>query len=217
MSDFGDPTLPRPPTTPPPPPGSSPFPPQQPPPPPPPPSQFGTPSPYAGGQSFGAPGSPSPYGPQSAFGQQQYVAMSKPRPPVPVGGVLLLLGGAMTAVGSFLTWFTVEGQDYTGFSKGSTDDVKDGPFFLVFGLILLGFGVSLLVARKVLAVAIIGIVAAAVTVIFALADLGSVDDNKKLARAFDLAFSTGPGLYLCVFGGLIALAGSIVATATRRR
>ena len=143
--------------------------------------------------------------------------MSVPRPAVPVGAVLMVIGGAMAAVGSFLTWFTVEGEDFTGFSKSGSGSVKDGPYFLVFGLALLGIGIALLLARKLLALTISGIVVAALTVIFALADLGDVNDVKKLADVFDSSFSTGPGLYLCVFGGLIALAGSIVATAKRRR
>jgi len=55
------------------------------------------------------------------------------------------------------------------------------------------------------------------TAIFALADLGDVDDVKSVARAFDSEFTTGPGLYLCLVGALVALGGSIWATAVRRR
>ncbi len=227
MSDFGDPTAPRPPTAPPPPPG--PFPPRQPPPPPPPPVQFGgpprsdavppPPAPSAiadaGAWPYGAPGTPSPYGPRSAFGQQQYATMRMPRPKVTVGAILMLGGGAVVALGSFVTWFSLDGTDYTGFGSNGTDNVRDGPVFLTFGVMLAAFGIALLSAKRVLAVAIIGIVAAALTALFALADLGNVSDLKK--QVDGIRFSIGPGLYLCVVGGLVALAGSIVATATRRR
>ncbi|MEO5901914.1 MAG: hypothetical protein ABIR68_17550 [Ilumatobacteraceae bacterium] len=216
MSDFGDQSFPRSPPPPPPPPGGGPFPPQAPPPPPPP-GAYGAASAPPAPPTYGAPGTPSPYGPQSAFGQQQYAAMRKPRPAVPVGAGLLVVGGAMAAIGSFLNWFSLLGIDITGFSNSGSDDVKDGPFFLTFGIILVGFGIALFSAKKVLAVTIIAIIVAAFTVIFALADLGDVSDLKDQAKAADIGFSTGPGLYLCVFGGLIALAGAIVATATRRK
>ena len=53
--------------------------------------------------------------------------------------------------------------------------------------------------------------------LFALADLGTVSDAKDKAEALSFDFSAGPGLYLCVVGGVLALAGSIAATAVRRR
>lgn len=208
MSDFGDLTEPRPPMGP-------------PPPPPPPGFSASAPGGFAGVQPppppYAPPGAPSPYGPRSEFGMQQYATMRVPRPPVTVGAVLLLFGGAMVALGSALNWFSIAGESFTGFTRGAGDDVKDGPFFLTFGLVLLGFGIALLSARKILAVTILAIVVAAMTVLFAFADLGSLSDSKKAADAFGIDFSTGPGLYLCVFGGLVALAGAIAATAKRRR
>lgn len=130
---------------------------------------------------------------------------------------MILAGGVLTAIGSFLTWFTVDGDSFTGFSHSASDDVKDGPVFLTMGLVLIVLAVILLAMKKVLGVTIAAIVVAGLTVIFALADLGDVGDARKLARAFDIEFSTGPGLYLCLVGALVALGGSIWATAMRRR
>lgn len=161
---------------------------------------------------YGAPGTPSPYGPQSAFGQQQYAAMRKPRPRVTVGALLLLAGGLVAVIGSFVTWYSQFGTDFNGFSKSGTDS-NDGSVFVTFGVVLVGFGIALLSARKVLAVAIIGIVVAALLALFSLADLGNANDLKDKFGGV----TVGPGLYLCLIGSLIALSGAIVATATRRK
>jgi hypothetical protein len=134
-----------------------------------------------------------------------------------VQAIVVLAGGALVAIGSFVTWFTIAGISFTGFSRSGSDDVRDGPFFLTFGLILVVLGVLLLALRKVLGIAIAAIVVAGLTVIFALADLGDVSDAHDRANAFGLDFSVGAGLYLCVVGGVVALGGAIAATAKRRR
>jgi hypothetical protein len=137
---------------------------------------------------------------------------------VPVPAILIAVGGALSVIGSFVTWFTIDGTSFTGFGSSSTDDtVKDGPVFLTMGIVLIVLAVILFVMKKVLGVAITAIVFAGLTAIFALADLGDVDDVKSVARAFDSEFTTGPGLYLCLVGALVALGGSIWATAVRRR
>ena len=176
-----------------------------PPPPPPPPAYAPPPASYGPAPSYAPP-------PPQSF------ESSKPaRPRVTVGASLTLAGGVLAAIGSFLTWFTLEGQSFTGFSKDANNDSKDGPVFLVLGLALIGLAVALLVARKVLAVTIVAVVLAALTVLFALADLGTVADADDKAKLLGLSFSSGPGLYLCLVGGLVALGGSIAALARRRR
>jgi hypothetical protein len=162
--------------------------------------------------SYGAPGTPSPYGPVSAFGQQQYASMRVPRPKVTVGALIMLGGGAVAAIGSFLTWYSQFGTHFTGFSS-SGSDTNDGPVFLTLGIVLICFGIALLSAKRMLAITILGIAVAGLVVLLAFADLGKASDLQK---DFD-GVTIGPGLYLCVVGGLVGLAGSIVATVKRRR
>lgn len=138
---------------------------------------------------------------------------TRPRPAVTVAALLLLGGGVLMAVGSFVTWFSVLGESFNGFSGGEGDDVRDGPVFLTLGLLLVVGGVLLLVMRRVLGIAIAGIVIAAAGVLAAFADLSDVLDLKD---TFGVV-SVGAGLYLCVIGGLVALGGGIAATAKRRR
>jgi hypothetical protein len=129
---------------------------------------------------------------------------------------MLVAGGLLSVIGSFLNWFSVLGIDVNGFSHAGGNQ-KDGPVFVTLGVLLAGVGIALLLARKVLALTIIGMILAAFTVLAALADLGDVANADTLAKSSDIEFATGPGLYVCVAGALVALAGGIVATAKKRR
>lgn len=130
----------------------------------------------------------------------------------------MVAGGALAVLGSFLNWFTFEGESVNGFTRlGIDDEVRDGPVFVFLGVAVGGLGVAMLAAKRMLAVAIIGVVLAAFVVLAALADLGDVSDVSDLADLFGAEFSTGPGLYVVLIGGLAGLGGSIAALAKRRR
>ena len=123
-----------------------------------------------------------------------------------------MIGGAVVMIiGSFLTWFTIGGVDVTGFSDLGGED-RDGPVFFGFAVILIAFGITTLVARRMLPIAILAVVLAGFAVIFAFADYGDVTDLEDAGLA-----EAGPGLPVVIVGSLIALAGGIVAVAKRRR
>ena len=196
-----------------------------PPPPPPPPPWGGAPQPQP--PSFGPPGAPPPTTAPWSAGPSSWghgtpgwadAAPARPaRPSVTVAALLVLLGGIVVAVGSFVTWFTFLGESFSGFSGGETDTVRDGPFFLTFGLVLAVGGGILLALRRVLGVAIAAVVVAALAVISGFADLGDLLDRRDQVRDLGVELSIGPGLYLCIIGALVALGGAITATAKRRR
>ena len=164
-----------------------------------------------------APPPPPMGGYPPAPGMMPGMTMGKPpRPAVTVGAALLIAGGVLLILGSFLNWFSFEGTDYNGFS-GEEGDTKDGPVFVFFGVLAAGFGVAMLAAKRMLAVAILGIVFSAFAVFAAFADLADVADAKDVAEVFGIEFSQGPGLWVVLLGGLLALAGSITALAKRRR
>lgn len=161
---------------------------------------------------YGQPGSlPPAYAPMSAMPGQK-----PPRPAVTVGSVLLVVGGVLLILGSFLNWFTIDGQKFTGFS-GDEGDTKDGPVFVFLGVVALGFGVAQLMAKKILAVAILAVVFASFALLAALADIGDVGDVIDLADAFGVEASRGPGLWIILVGSAIALAGGITTLAKRRK
>lgn len=130
---------------------------------------------------------------------------------MPVAGVLLLVGAALLVVGCILPWFSVSGTDYNGFGDEAGES-RDGPFFVGMAVILAAFGITLLAARRVLAVAIIAVVVASFSLIAGLADYGDVSDLTDAGFA-----DGGPGLLVVILGSLCSLAGGIVALAKRRR
>jgi hypothetical protein len=139
-----------------------------------------------------------------------------PRPAVQVGSMLLIAGGVLLILGSFLEWFNIEGESFNGFSGDGENEVKDGPVFVFFGLLALGFGIAQLMAKRVLAVAILAVVFASFALLGALADLGDVSDLQDLADTFGAEFSQGPGLWVILLGACAALAGGIATLAKRR-
>ena len=129
---------------------------------------------------------------------------------------MLIAGAALMIAGSFLTWFTILGESYTGFSSSGDEGSKDGPVFVFLAVLLLAFGIAQLAARKVLAVGIIAIVVAALGLLAALADIGDVSEAMDLAESFDVEASSGPGLWIILIGALIAMGGAIATVAKRR-
>ena len=124
---------------------------------------------------------------------------------------MLIGGAAVIVLGSFLTWFTIGGEDITGFSELGGED-RDGPAFVVFAVILAGFGITTLAARRLLPIAILAVVFASFALIFALVDYGDISDLEDVGLV-----EAGPGVPIVILGALIALAGGIVALARRRR
>jgi hypothetical protein len=191
-------------------------------PPPPPPPTFGAPPAAAPfGAPTGAPPAPGWYGPPGAVPGYPLAAAAKPpRPPVVVGSVMLLAGAAMLVVGSVLNWFSLSGfgldSSYNGFA-GDGSDTKDGPVFVFLALVLGGFGLTMLIARKVLAVAILSVVFALLAVAAAVADVMDVRDFKEEMGGFDVSVTIGPGLWVVLAGAVVALIGGIATVAARRR
>lgn len=202
MSDFGQhPNVPPPPT-------GGPFSP-------PPPPVVHTPPP-----GYGPPG----YAPVGPGGYPLVAADStatRPRPQVAVGSLLLIVGGVLLIIGAFLPWATFElsiidvEETINGFSSGS-GSTRDGPIFLFFGLLALGFGIAQLAARRILAVAILSVVFGVFALAAALGEIGSLKEDLDSLEEFGTA-SLGPGPWVMLIGAAVALAGGITTLAKRRR
>ena len=174
-----------------------PPPPSRPTAPPPPPGPYGGPVGYTGA----AYGVPPPV----------FVATRPPRPATPVGGVLMVAGAGIVGVGCFLPWLEVLNESINGFDEGP-DDVALGPGLIFLALVVFGMGITTLAAKRILAIAIIGIVAAAFCLAAGAAQLADYSDFADFVGG-----DIGAGLVVVVVGSLIALAGAIVTTAKRRR
>jgi hypothetical protein len=126
----------------------------------------------------------------------------------------MIAGAVVMVIGSVLTWFTIGGVDISGFSELGGED-RDGPAFAGLAVILAAFGITTLLARRLLPIAILAVVFAAFAAVIAFSDYGDVSDIEHLDRSD--VFDVGPGLPVVIAGSLIALAGGIVALVKRRR
>lgn len=171
---------------------------------------------------FGVPGAP-PYGTFTAPGYPLIHAAQPskpPRPAVKVGSLLLIGGGAGLILGSVLPWVTVSGQSLNGFSDDSISldgGSNGGPAFVFFAVLLIGFGIAQLAARKVLAVAILAVVFASFALVGVLAEFGDVSDVIDFTDLFGLESSWGPGVPVLGLASLVGLGGGIATLAKRRR
>lgn len=126
-----------------------------------------------------------------------------------------MVGSSLALVGTFLPWVSVAGETLNGFDTYLMSDFQEvegiGLVSVFGGMIGLGLGIALLAAGRVLAVAIVAIVFAALGV-FAGFGLWAIVADSFEGRAG----SIGVGVILQLVGPGLALVGAIIATATRR-
>ena len=140
-----------------------------------------------------------------------------PRPDVRPAAVLIIAGAIISAIAVFLPWLTAEGKTETGTGVFLTKDFElydsPGSGVLFFAAVLLGLGIALFFAGRVLAVAIIAIVVASIALIVGMGMIAIVNDTKDLIGVGSL----GVGVILVTPAAGLSLAGSIWATSKRRR
>ena len=116
----------------------------------------------------------------------------------------------------FLPWLSDggESQNGTGVFLGSDFTIYDNPGAAVifFGVVTAGLGIALYFAGRVLAVAIIAIVAASIALLIGIGMVGIANDTAEFGDG-----SLGFGAILQPIAPLITLAGAIVATSKRRK
>ena len=140
-----------------------------------------------------------------------------PRPDVRAAAALIIAGAIISAIAVFLPWLTAEGKTETGTGVFLTKDFElydsPGSGVLFFAAVLLGLGIALFFAGRVLAVAIIAIVVASIALIVGMGMIAIVNDTKDLLGVGSL----GVGVILVTPAAGLSLAGSIWATSKRRR
>ncbi len=152
------------------------------------------------------------------------VQWKPPRPTVRLGAGLLAGGGLVVALGTFLTWFTIEGISFNGYREtldgnvnnpfGTDDVVGAGSGYLLFGLIQIGLGVTLFLKGRILPIAIVGVVLTAMSFI---GPMQLMSDLDKAEDFWGEALETGSGLVIIWLGAAVSLGGAITALSRRRR
>jgi hypothetical protein len=150
---------------------------------------------------------------------------------MPIGPILAIVGGALLAIGSFLSWATVSGAGTEVSATGM--DGSDGVVTLVAGILALACGLlAMRAGRRILAIIAIlaGLAGAGLGIYDAVTAKDSVLDaaaeqvasqvgatvdevRALLDDAIDagqLSISISIGLYVVIGGGLLALVGGFL-------
>lgn len=139
-----------------------------------------------------------------------------PRPDVKLGAILVMAGSLVSFIAVFLPWVSANGESQNGTGEFITSDFdfieNPGAAVIVFGVVTIGLGIALFFAGRVLAVAILAIVFASIALLVGLGMVGIASDTSDFVGG-----SLGVGAILQPIAPLVTLAGSIVATAKRRR
>jgi hypothetical protein len=137
----------------------------------------------------------------------------------PLGGILMIVGGALAAVGSFLTWAEVTVGDQSASATGM--DGSDGYLTLIGGVILVVAGV---VAMRTTnrRFAILGIVAGLLVAGVGIYDAVTAEDSVRDSLAIfsgvgEIEVSIAIGLFLVIGAGIIGMIGGVIAAATANR
>lgn len=173
---------------------------------------------------------PPGYTAPPGYGTFPQMPIKPPRPAVPVGAWLLLVGGVAMAVATFLNWYTIEstligdsvdinGYDDTFDPETFENATNTGAAFMMFAIVSAGFGIAQLFAKRVLSVAIIAVVFASVALLVWLGEWALTSERKDNIGDLlsDATLTLGPGLWVLLIGVVVSLAGAIITLAKRRR
>jgi hypothetical protein len=130
---------------------------------------------------------------------------------VPLAAWLMIAGATLLIVGSFLPWFTIADESFSGMNEIG-GEARDGPVFVGLGVIIGIFGIITLVWKRILGVVIAALVVAAFALIAGIIDFADVQDLKDF-----FGVDAGIGLPMIIAGAALAAVGSIVGLVKRSR
>jgi hypothetical protein len=130
----------------------------------------------------------------------------------------MMVGGVLTIIGTLLPWLGTGEGSINGFDPWLALDADDpfefqedpGAAFVLFAVVLIGFGITTLAARRLLPIMILGIIVGAFALLFGVAELAHYEDTRG-------GLGLGVGLPAVVLGSAVGLAGAIVGCVRRRR
>jgi hypothetical protein len=136
------------------------------------------------------------------------------RRPHPIGSILMIVGGIVTVIASFLPWATV---DVLGLRATATGMDGDGVLTTIGGALLIAIG-ALTLRRGFRALAAIGLLVGVLVVAVGAYDASTVNDTDVGAQlSADVAsidVSVAYGLYLVIGAGALGAIGGAIRVAT---
>jgi len=132
----------------------------------------------------------------------------------PLGAILMLAGGALTIVGSFLPWAKASVLSVSVTANGMDGD---GELTLILGIALAVFG-AISLTRTLRPLAILAIIAGVLIAAIGLYDASTVkDDIPTDAIAGGLEVTVELGLWLVIAAGVIGIIGGVIALMSGKR
>lgn len=161
-------------------------------------------------------GSPQADGGQATGGWSQPAVSAPARAPATsslnVGLVVVLIGGGLVLLGSFLPWITATAAFVGTISRSGIDGGGDGLITAGIGLVIVVAGLLGFASPGAVSVARLGAVVAGIAAVA----LGILEINSVNARIASLDVQTatatvGMGLYAVILGGIVAFIGGLMA------
>jgi hypothetical protein len=142
---------------------------------------------------------------------------------VVVGSWMVIGGAAALVLGSMMPWMHVRGPRVNDATSASGMNIGDGRITVVLAIVLAVLAAGILTGRlqriggtKVAAMGVL--VAGAAAVAVTAVDIADVADRaSRLGVPAGAVTSVGSGLWLCFLGGVLAVAGGLLAFANRDR
>lgn len=147
------------------------------------------------------------------------VVTQPPPPPAPavtasrsnqrlIGPGLVLVGGALAAVGSFLPWVTASAGALSA-SRNGIDGGGDGYISLILGGVLVLVGILAVVSKPSRTWGVVALIPAVLLLLLGVTDLQSVGERISSLDS-SISGGVGIGLIAVVFGAVIGIIGGIV-------
>ena len=139
-----------------------------------------------------------------------------------MGGILVIIGGGLAVLGSFLPWISMTAPLVGSVTKSGIEGGGDGIVTVVVGLVVALLGVALVARSGSTPRAVLGTVLTSV-VLGGLAFYDMADVNARAVLAHTqlilednpftdaVNISTGMGLYVILVGAVLGFVGAIVA------
>ncbi|MDQ3469698.1 MAG: hypothetical protein M3487_08035, partial [Actinomycetota bacterium] len=157
----------------------------------------------------GYPGPPAQPGAYASGGN--WAPAKPPRPATPIAGILLIAGSIVMAIATFLPWIGFAGETVNGWDlQDQNGDSSDAGGYIFLAVVLAGFGITTLAAKRVLPIAILAVIFASFAVLAALVDVADASDNP-----FGVELKVG--LWIVLLGAAMTLGGAIWTLAVRRK
>jgi len=131
-------------------------------------------------------------------------------------GVVILIGGVLAALGSFLPWVTATAAFVGTISRNGFDGGGDGVITIALGIVISLSALALIThSGSPRTARIAALVSAAILGIVAVADINSVNERLRGLDTTYAAGSVGMGLVVIAFAAVLTFIGAFLPSAGR--